>query len=710
MDEIREIERGLEADPENPNLKKRLSSLCARNGRLFDGQTLGDLCEALESGGPEELCETLRALEALGHYAYIAIPQIVQAFGHDDSFVRSAALQALQTIDPGAEESLKDLVGFLGEGPQIEREALIKFLLGSGEKLRDFPGPLIHALETEAHKPVLKSLILAVTMIGPSALPELLKSLKSDQARYPENLIEALRTLGIASPELVEQLLSSLNHKRQKVRLTAARAYASLTGDGERSLTIYNEAILSGTDQAPLAVIFLRELGDLAAKARPTLLDGLKQSGPERIQCAYTLIELGLDLEKAIPVASAGMNELAPFVSLHLERRSAEDALGVGAQVHLLSWIQKPEPRLRAEAFKLLEIAVTQSNKDDSLALIKLLEQDDAELTLGALKILQRIPNQAARYIPELLELRKADRFLRPLLRTLAVIRKYGGETHLAVEFMTACLGHADKEVVASAASSFSGLKNVDRKALDKLFELYLSEDPLIRLSVEPCLIAIVNDRDSFFDQKLVSSEAGERAAAFKMYFRYLERSQINELARQYYFEFVKKGLEDSDKKTRTQAAHILSLYDSEGFEVLRGSVKSESLELRLTALYYLPRCAGFGKDCFALFLSLLGDKNVEVQIAALGGIRLINERVESLRDGVIDSLCQFYPRAGFIKDQVRALISEIVQNCLNYLEYPLKIDGESRKELVRNELRSLNPTCFDDMDRVEAALNKTQP
>ncbi len=118
----------------------------------------------------------------------------------------------------------------------------------------------------------------ALGIIGPAArstAPAFVAALTDSDERVRHHSAEALRYLGVHTPDVVAALTRSLSDPVQSVRSRAAQALAEMTPDSQIALSAMIE-LLKDPQTAYHGGICLDKLGSLASNAIPALIETVK--------------------------------------------------------------------------------------------------------------------------------------------------------------------------------------------------------------------------------------------------------------------------------------------------------------------------------------------------------------------------------------------------------------------------------------------------
>src|SRR5262249_12394550 len=127
-----------------------------------------------------------------------------------------------------------------------------------------------------------------IGLIGPPALPQLLKALKAKRPQLRAHAIAALPHFKTSSLDIVSPIVDALNDKDVSVRQQAASAIGMLGPAAKNAvLPLANALGDRETDSGPnrlavshYAACSLRDLGSLAKPAIPSLIECLRNGDP----------------------------------------------------------------------------------------------------------------------------------------------------------------------------------------------------------------------------------------------------------------------------------------------------------------------------------------------------------------------------------------------------------------------------------------------
>jgi HEAT repeat protein len=247
---------------------------------------------------PKVRLASMRAMDAVGRNARVAVPALVHGLKDGDRRVRLAAACALAQFEPGVEGAMTMLIAALEDdrssGEEADRAAVA---LGYfGPRARPALSLLLDRLKLG------DSATMALAEMGPAAVPGLTEALMEKDAKLRLRAAHALRLLGPVARSAVPLLIDRLKDADAGVRMEAAYAL------GE----IHRE------------------------KAIPMLLDLLRGDKPAAKAAADALCALGQrDGLGELPQGSSSMNALRqPALWDHLGRAAVEkDVDGSGTEV-----------------------------------------------------------------------------------------------------------------------------------------------------------------------------------------------------------------------------------------------------------------------------------------------------------------------------------------------------------------------------------------
>jgi HEAT repeat protein len=247
---------------------------------------------------PKVRLASMRAMDAVGRSARVAVPALVHGLKDADRRVRLAAACALAQFEPSVEGAMTMLIAALEDDRTSEEEAdRAAVALGHfGPRARPALSLLLDRLRRG------DSATMALAEMGPAAVPGLTEALMEKDAKVRRRAARALRLLGPAARSAVPLLIDRLKDADVGVRTEAAYAL------GE----IHRE------------------------KAIPLLRDLLRDDKSVSKAAADALCALGQrDVLGELPQGCSSMNALRqPAIWDHLSRAVVEkDVEGSGTEV-----------------------------------------------------------------------------------------------------------------------------------------------------------------------------------------------------------------------------------------------------------------------------------------------------------------------------------------------------------------------------------------
>ncbi|MSR57705.1 MAG: HEAT repeat domain-containing protein [Planctomycetaceae bacterium] len=393
-----------------------------------------ELTKALADSDATVRREAAQALASIGPAAKSAVPALLKALHDDQGAVTVNAAEALGRIGPDAVpaliEALKD---------EKSRSLVVLILTNLGPDAKQATVALLGLLK-DKNVEVRREALIALAQIGPSAeaaIPQLLAELKNEKSETRPGAAYALIKIG-AKKEVVPILaktiqdpnnkllrevsawglitlepgnadyvkmalplmIDGLSHEWDLVRLESVTALSSLEAgaklavpelvkllDNEKNPRIRSEAL--GT---------LGNIGPAATEALPSVLRSLADPAPlVRYSACYTLGKIGPKAKEAVPVLVSNLTSKDEFLGI----------VSAWALVYI-----DPKREGLAEAVVPL--------------LIKLLEADDPQARLEAIKALVALGPQSKAAVPALKGLSKdKDEGVRKAAG--AAVKKVGG-------------------------------------------------------------------------------------------------------------------------------------------------------------------------------------------------------------------------------------------------------------------------------------------
>lgn len=218
-----------------------------------------------------------QAAEALGKIdpkPELAVPALIEALDDSDELVRRAAITALGTLGARARDAVPKLQA-ITEYPPTEWEH-IKAAWAWARISQDDRAPtgiLIQVLETgsDSRRDEAARALGELGSQASTAVPGLVRILSHETGLPPAVAIEALRKIGVATPESVEALNRIMREGRLSWSVTAAWTLAELTPAPEEALGVLTRALVKR--DAGMQQYAAQALGALGEKGRPAIPD-----------------------------------------------------------------------------------------------------------------------------------------------------------------------------------------------------------------------------------------------------------------------------------------------------------------------------------------------------------------------------------------------------------------------------------------------------
>jgi HEAT repeat protein len=358
------IERSSATDPLLAEAAAR--SLIAPSDGARDAALL--LEAALRGGDPEVRAAAAAALCFLGYRAQSAVPSLAQALRDGDARVRRWSAETLARVGPAAKAAVGELVQALIAADGEVRDAFDRSLRDSSPRAEIIFPPYVAEIRLQDEPLRMRALLIAaLERIGAAAVPALVETLRSADARARLNAAEVLGRFVPQAAEAAPELARALRDDPEaRVRAAATNALERL-GQYDRALLAALRDEDSGVRAA--AAYALERTGGLAHwDGVLGLVDALDDSDQGVREAAYYALDHRAD--ESVPTMIAALKSE--------DARERERAARVIAQLALLA-AQEPDGRL-ASGFLEHEIVVAAARADE-----------DAGVRAGVLEALQAI-------------------------------------------------------------------------------------------------------------------------------------------------------------------------------------------------------------------------------------------------------------------------------------------------------------------------------
>jgi esterase/lipase superfamily enzyme/HEAT repeat protein len=225
---------------------------------------------------PDRLVEaSTRALRAIGPAARAAEPALIEILRSKEQLdqTRIAAARALSAINPNSNEAIDLLVELLNQHDDPFFVAGLADAVGAyGSKAAKVVPRLIKLVDMTSDIER-QSIVEAIGNIGPAANPATSRLIKclTENEELESVQVAAARSLVKLGPDSVIALAEQLEHPRNEVRQTIARALVEI---GDRAVPAFKslESRLNNRDEdADIQAIVTVALGQIGAPAKPAI-------------------------------------------------------------------------------------------------------------------------------------------------------------------------------------------------------------------------------------------------------------------------------------------------------------------------------------------------------------------------------------------------------------------------------------------------------
>jgi HEAT repeat protein len=309
--------RRLEDPLIGPEEARQISRVLSHMTNLpYGSKAIPKTISILERGNPHARAAIVSALANIGPKA---IPELLIAVGHDKIRVRQGAVSALRQAP---EKSIRALIRCLGNQKHRHAAALALGLKSADWIVRRRPERLTTLLENESELLVeilIKSLkntderswlAKALADIGPSAVPKLAESLRSElgEARHAVALALA-RASPILSAAVIPLLANIIRADDPELRRVAALTLGSL-GHVYSPVLLETLEDLAADSKTSVRQWVMVALGNLEGLGLDMLMDGLRDKHPKvRQSAAYALRGLGARAQEAFALLVTHLND-----------------------------------------------------------------------------------------------------------------------------------------------------------------------------------------------------------------------------------------------------------------------------------------------------------------------------------------------------------------------------------------------------------------
>lgn len=189
--------------------------------------------------------EAAATLGCMVPQAKVAVPTLIQVIKDDDPKVRQAAIAALSRLGPYAQDSVPALLQVY-EDRNEEREirwAAIAALGKMGTGGQDAVPVMIEMMANDINFAEPGRIQMAVTELGPAAVPELVHLLQDENPEVRAHAAVALNWIGRGAREAVPALIQSLEDEANSVRQAAAFALLRMGPESKNAVPALIQAL-----------------------------------------------------------------------------------------------------------------------------------------------------------------------------------------------------------------------------------------------------------------------------------------------------------------------------------------------------------------------------------------------------------------------------------------------------------------------------------
>ena len=531
-DDVNDLIRDLRAI----KLERRLSA-AEKLGRLAPApaSAVRALVSALSDPTYEVQVEVLIALGHIGPAAQEAVPGLIQILEGKDSRLYPGAINALAGIGAGSRSAVPRLLDFVkGDQPQLATSAclaLLKILPADSGELQQIVPVLLAALKSESAE-VRGEAVVGLGRAGSLAMPALIK-LVAGFATAGDSAAQgaaALEMMGPQAQPAVAVLVKALQAKDEQVVVHAAGALGAigsgvLRAGGDSPIPQLRKLLAKGSVSIRAHVASaLGDIGPGAAAAVDDLAKALQDRDESvRRESAEALGNIGRAAKSAIPDLLKALGDEKRSVSMHagwaLGRIGSEavpllvetlsDPRRRFAAVVVLSDIGEAaqpaagaltallaEPKLGQELRREIVLALAHIGpgaRDAVPALLKILEDDDATLQVGAAWALSKMG--AREVIPFLIKgLSKRDDPQLSVMAPMALlplIRDNDSLLGFVLPRVVELLGHESAAIRSEAAGALTAAGEKAGSAVPALAAGLHDADPALRIAFLTALATI---------------------------------------------------------------------------------------------------------------------------------------------------------------------------------------------------------------------------
>jgi HEAT repeat protein len=311
--------------------------------------------------------------KVLRHARAGAVPDLMDALGHDSAAVRAGALEGLIALADEAGAAAKLLPPLLDDPePGVRSRAWIAAAncgVPSAALVAHLDGALSDP-DTAVRRAAMQGISRLGTEAKP-AVPRLIRELESSDASVQHAAVRALGTLGTDAAAAVKPLASALEHASADLQVDIL---AALGGFGDAAVPVLPAMMrLAGAPESVVrqaAIRSLHRLGEAANKASAVVARALDDSRPEiRSAAAGTLASIAPSDDLTVQALASALNDAESTV-----RRSAAEALAT------------LEERARPAEARLFELLSSDSDRGSAVEALRAVNPTSVDLLMAALK------------------------------------------------------------------------------------------------------------------------------------------------------------------------------------------------------------------------------------------------------------------------------------------------------------------------------------
>lgn len=252
---------------ENEHVRRNAANALGRAGAAAR-EAVGALMEAARRPDLDLRRNALRSLSMIGNGASAAFPLFVEALDDEDFLVRRTAIEGLVRTGRPANEAAPHLVRMLGDG----------------------------------HEDVPYRAVVALSALGPPAVPFLVGALGHKQAAVRRGAAESLGRLAAKGKDAVPALAAALKDNAPQVRAESARALRAMGPSAAAAAPALTQALADKESAVHAAAALVMVEPGKKAELVPILAGLLGSTDPyTRGVAARTLGEVGPAAKDAAP-------------------------------------------------------------------------------------------------------------------------------------------------------------------------------------------------------------------------------------------------------------------------------------------------------------------------------------------------------------------------------------------------------------------------